>query len=208
MKNFFIFLVCLLPSSLALASQELQALIRCHEALDGKADARTMKLDLSSPTPFLWNTGKKIYFVTADSIAVLENKFAGKDIVLRLDEKHQPFYRKISFLKDGSVGTVSFEDVKPVQKEKAETPHAQLDEASLSALTKELVRQMDSVTGEYQNKYDPQGTIESLNVCRAVKSPAMQKSLEKQIAFYEKLVKKKNPGAYSNSNSKKSGGTQ
>ncbi|WP_374000017.1 hypothetical protein [Bdellovibrio bacteriovorus] len=182
-------LVCL--SFPALASQELKNLIACHEALDGKADIRSTKLSLESATPFMLVTKQKLYFYTDTSAGVLPNKYADKSLIVQLTEKQKPFYRLIQFQKNGDVGNVSFQDVTSQQKSASETPKAQLDEGSLKVLKRELVRQMNSVTAEYQNKYDPAGTIESLNTCRKVESPEMQKSIDKQVAFYEKLLKKK-----------------
>ncbi|MEK2644764.1 hypothetical protein [Bdellovibrio sp. BCCA] len=204
MKKASLFLACLgvLSTLPALASQELTNLIRCHEALDGKADARTFKLTTDSATPFEFSSGKKLYFVTDESIGVLENKYADKSLVIRLDEKKQPFYRVLNFQKNGTLGNVSFQEPTKEQKAHAETPSAQLDKSLLDLLKKELIRQMNSVTSEYQNKYDPAGTIESLNVCRKVDSPEMQKSIDKQIAFYEKLVRKNGgKGSYQNKSS-------
>lgn len=199
MKKSALVLVCLgfVAALPAWASQELNNLIRCHEALDGKADARTFKLVTDSATPFTLISGKKIYFITDESIGTLPNTYAGKTLVVHLEEKKKPFYRVINFQKDGTVGNVSFEDASQEQKATSKTPKAQLDKASLDLLKKELVRQMNSVTSEYQNKYDPEGTIESLNVCRKVDSAEMQKSIDKQVAFYEKLVRKKgSKGSY------------
>ncbi|UXR63425.1 hypothetical protein EZJ49_10095 [Bdellovibrio bacteriovorus] len=181
----------------AFASQELKNLIACHEALDGKSEARTQKLNLESPTPFVLNANKKLYFFTDTSVGVLPNTYANKSLVVQLTEKQKPFYRALQFQKNGDVGNISFQDVTAEQKATSEAPKAQLDESSLKILKKELLRQMNSVTGEYQNKYDPSGTIESLNICRKVDLPEMQKSIDKQVAFYEKLVKnKKSSGGY------------
>lgn len=177
--------------SQVLASQELAKVIACHEALDGKADARSFKLDTTSATPFTLISGKKIYFVTSDSVSVLNHKFANQRMTVKLEEKGQPFYRTISFQKDGSIASVSFDDTTKEDKAQAVETRAQLDADSLKLLNKELLRQMNSVTGEYQNKYDPEDTLHALNICRQIESKELQASIDKQSAFYEKLLHRK-----------------
>lgn len=198
MKNFAFGLIAFSATTIpAQASQELKSLTQCHEALDGRADARTFKLNMEGATPFVLPAGKKLYFVTDESISSLENKYAGQDIVIHLIEQKKDFHRKMTLQKNGSPGSVSFQDPSQNEKEKAITPSAELDEVSLGLLKKEILRQVNSTIGEYQNKYDPQGTIEALSVCKKVSSPELQVSLEKQIAFYEKLARNKKPrGSY------------
>ncbi|AFY02022.1 hypothetical protein [Bdellovibrio bacteriovorus] len=175
----------------ASASQELSQVIACHEALDGKSDARTFKLETTSPTPFTLISGKRIYFITDHSVSVLDHKYANQSMTVKLEEKGQPFYRTINFQKDGTVGNVSFEDTTKEAKAQAVTPKAQLDPDSIALIKKELLRQMNSVTGEYQNKYDPEDTLHALNICRQVESKELAASIDKQSAFYEKLLHRK-----------------
>lgn len=174
-----------------LASQELTSVIACHEALDGKSDSRTFKLETTSATPFTLIHAKKIYFVTDSSIHVLDHKYADQKMTVKLEEKGQAFYSTISFQKDGSIANVSFEDTTAEAKSQAVTPRAQLDPNSIALLKKELLRQMNSVTGEYQNKYDPEDTLHALNICRDVESKELAASIDKQSAFYEKLLHRK-----------------
>lgn len=195
--NFLAFSVFIGPFSWA--NQELTTLIRCHEALDGKSEGRSEKLSTTSATPFMIPSGKELYFVTESSVSVLKNDFADKDIVVRLEEKDGPVFRKIGFRKDGSLAVVSFQDLSKEQKQNALSPRSKLDPASLEIIKKDLVKRMNSVTGEYQNKYDPEGTVDALNTCASVKSAELQKSLDKQVAFYKKLVKKKSSDAYQGS---------
>lgn len=175
----------------ALASQELAQIIACHEALDGKSDSRTFKLETTSPTPFTLISGKRIYFITDQTINVLDHKYANQSMTVKLEEKGQPFYRTINFQKDGTIGNVSFEEAPREAKAQAVTPKAQLDPDSIALLKKELLRQMNSVTGEYQNKYDPEDTLHALNICRDVESKELAASIDKQSAFYEKLLHRK-----------------
>lgn len=207
LSSFLLLLVASIQSTSALASQELSALIRCHEALNDKSDGKSTKLSLETATPFLIPTGKRLYFVTNDSVSVLDNKFSGQDIIVQLQENKGAFFRKVSFQKNGELGTISFEEVSTADKKTALTTSSQLDENSLNIIKKELVRRMNSVTGEYQNKYDPAGTIEALNICSAVKSPELQKSLEKQVSYYQKLNKGKYSGK-SDKSTKPSSGTR
>lgn len=206
LSSVLLLLVASIQSTSAFASQELNALIRCHEALDDKSDGKSTKLTLETATPFVIPSGKRLFFVTNDSVSVLENKFSGQDIIVQLQENKTTFFRKISFQKNGELGTISYEEVPATDKKAAVSTSTQLDENSLNIIKKELVRRMNSVTGEYQNKYDPAGTIEALNVCSEVKSPELQKSLDKQVSFYQKL----NKGKYSGKSekSKPSGGTR
>ncbi|CAE80202.1 hypothetical protein predicted by Glimmer/Critica [Bdellovibrio bacteriovorus HD100] len=175
----------------AFSSQELAQIIACHEALDGKSDSRTFKLEVTSPTPFTLISGKKIYFITDQSVSALEHKYAGQSMTVKLEEKGQVFYRTISFQKDGTIGNVSFDETTPEAKAQAVSARAQLDPDSIALLKKELLRQMNSVTGEYQNKYDPEDTLHALNICRQIKSKELEESIDKQSAFYEKLLRRK-----------------
>lgn len=199
-------LVALLQSTSVFASQELSALIRCHEALNDKSDGKSTKLSLDAATPFVIPSGKNLYFVTKDSVAVLANKFSSQDIIIQLQENNTAFFRKVSFQKSGELGSISYEEVSTQDKKTALTASTQLDENSLNIIKKELVRRMNSVTGEYQNKYNPARTIEALNICKDVKSPELQTSLEKQVQFYQKLGKGKYSGK--TEKPKNSGGTR
>lgn len=183
-------------------NQELKSIVACHEALIDKSDGRSTKLDYDGPTPFVVPSGKSLYFVTQDSVAVLKNDFVDKTIIVKLRENDIPIHRKISFQKDGSLGTVSFEKLSEEEIKSAVRPIPQLDNEGLNILKKELLRRMNSVTGEYQNKYNPQATIASLEECRKVKSAELNASIDKQIAFYQKLSSKKY-GPKTNSPSKK-----
>lgn len=193
-KVFSPLLLIALLHSPALASQELTSLIRCHEALNDKSEGRSTKLSLDAATPFLLPSGKNLYFVTDESVAVIENKFAGQEVVIQLTDNKTTFYRKLSFQKNGEAGTISFDNITADDQKKALTPTTQLDDKSLNLIKKELLKRMESVTAEYQNKYNPEGTIEALSICNRVTSPELQKSLEKQISFYEKLARRKSSG--------------
>lgn len=171
-------------------ASEVGSIVRCHEALNDKSEGKSEKLSMSTATPIMIPAGKNLYFVTETSILVLKNTFLNKDVIIRIDEKQSPVFSKINFGKDGSFGGISFQDLTAAEKQSAVTPRAQLDEESLNVVKKELIKRMNSVTGEYQNKYDPQATIDALNVCSEVKSPELQKSLAKQLPFYEARLKK------------------
>ncbi|WP_374033365.1 hypothetical protein ACES2I_11265 [Bdellovibrio bacteriovorus] len=200
MKNILVVGLFLITSH-TWASQELAQVIACHEALDGKSDSRTFKLEVTSPTPFTLISGKRIFFITSDSIHVLDHKYAGQSMTVKLEEKGQPFYRTINFQNDGTIGNVSFEDTTKEAKAQAVSPKSQLDPDSIALLKKELLRQMNSVTGEYQNKYDPEDTLHALNICRKVESKELQASIDKQSAFYEKLLHRKSKITYQKSRS-------
>lgn len=205
-KSILLVLMCALFSTSAGASQELSNIIRCHEALDGKSEGRSTKLSAENATPFVILAGKSLYFVTNESVSVVSHKFHNQDVTFALSEKGQLLYRKVNFNKSGELAGISFEEPTAQDIKNAVSPSAQLDDESLNLLKKELLRRMNSVTAEYQNKYDPEGTIESLSVCRRVKSPELAKSLEKQVSFYEKLVRKKYSGK--SSEQKKATGTK
>jgi hypothetical protein len=172
-------------------SSELKSLIACHEALMDKSDGRSAKLVYDGPTPFVIPKGKHLFFVTNDSIDIIENNFAKKSIVFKLREAEVSLYRKVNFQADGSLGTISFEKPGDEELKSAIRPMSKLDNDTLNVVKKELLRRMNSVTGEYQNKYNPQATIASLEECRKVKSDELQASIQKQIAFYQKLSPKK-----------------
>ncbi|WP_413569855.1 hypothetical protein ACLWBD_05175 [Bdellovibrio sp. HCB117] len=203
MKQLSVHLVALslLISTSALASQDLKNVVRCHEALNDKSEGRSHKLGLETATPIVLPWGKHLYFITDSSSYVIDNKFAGKDAVFHLEDSKMP-YVKMSFQANGEIGGISYAEVSKEEKQKAETPKAKLDDATLTIFKKDLVRRMNSVTGEYQNKYDPQDTMDALLKCREVYSSELQKSLDKNLAFYEKLVRKKKPArSYENKTS-------
>ncbi|KYG62771.1 hypothetical protein AZI87_15960 [Bdellovibrio bacteriovorus] len=184
-----------LISTSALASQELKNVVRCHEALNDKSEGRSHKLGLETATPIVLPWGKHLYFITDSSSYVIDNKYSGKEAVFRLEDSKMP-YVKISFQANGEIGGMSYAELSKEEKQKAEAPKAKLDGATLAIFKKDLVRRMNSVTGEYQNKYDPQGTIDALLECRNVNYPELQKSLDKQLPFYEKLLKKSGTKKY------------
>ncbi|KHD89370.1 MAG: hypothetical protein OM95_03065 [Bdellovibrio sp. ArHS] len=196
----FAFVLC--ASSYAQTSQELTNIVRCHESLNDKSEGQSQKLGLESPTPIALPWGKTIYFITDSSIYSIEHKFAGQDVVFHLEDNKTP-YVKMGFQKDGSLGGISYAELSKEEKGKAIAPKAKLDQATLHVFKKELVRRMNSVTGEYQNKYDPQGTIDALSECRKVNDPELQKSLDKQLPFYEKLLKKAGKNKYQKDSSGK-----
>ncbi|WP_374029898.1 hypothetical protein [Bdellovibrio bacteriovorus] len=202
MKTFICsFLFLGLFSLQAHASQELNQLIQCHEALDGKSEGQSNKLSIETPTPILVPSGKKLYFVTQKSIYVTDNTFADKDVVIRLENHPAPFFRKLSFRKNGELGNIDYAEVTSDQKKNAVEPRAALDDKSLSVVKKDLLKRMNSVMGEYQNKYDPQDTLDALLKCRNVSSSELQKSLDKNVAYYEKMARKKKSagGSYNKS---------
>lgn len=188
----YLFYLALFTSSVGSASQELAALTRCHEALNDKSAGRSEKLNTDQATPILISSGKNIYFFTEKSIYVLENKFADKEIVVKIDEAGNSFFRKINIKKNGSLGSISFQDLTSLEKQNALIARAQLDSNSLEILKKDLITRMKSVSGEYQNKYAPQETIEALNQCVSVKSPELQKSLDQQVTYYKSITRKNN----------------
>ena len=185
---------------------ELEAIIGCHAALNDKSEGKSTMLGYDGPTPFVVPAGKHLYFVSSDSISTIENKFANKTIVFKFHDKDRPIYSKIDFQKNGDLGTISFEKLTSEELQSATLTNPKFDDESLQILKKELVLRMNSVVGEYQNKYDPQGTIDSLLACKKVKSPGLTASLEKQIEFYKKLADKKY-GAKA-APAKKTGGSQ
>ena len=171
---------------------ELASLIQCHEALDGKSEGRSHLLSTIARTPILIPSGKKLYFITEKSIHVIENTFANKEVVFKIEDQQGVFFSKISFTKNGSVANLSFTDLSKEEKHTAIQPRANLGEASLSILKNELTKRMNSVSGEYQNKYNPQNTLDALAKCSNVKSNELQKSLAKQESFYRARLKKNN----------------
>jgi hypothetical protein len=187
----------------ATASDEIKLIIACHEALDGKSSGVTEKLAYDSATPVAYVATKKIYFLTDKSIYSLENKYRDQDIVIHLTNNDKDFYRRLNINKDGKIGNIAYDEIKDTQG--ALEPKAQLEEDTLGLFKKDLVTRMNSMQGEYQNKFDPQDTLHAIKVCEELKSLEMQKATAKQTAYYEKLLKK--PRAYSDGlKSKKSGG--
>lgn len=171
----------------------LLLIINCHEALDGKSAGSTDKLTFDAATPIAYATNKKIYFLTDKSISVLDNKFHGKDLVIHLTNSDKDFYRKMDIRKDGKIGSINFDEIK--DQNSALEPKAQLDEETLGLFQKDLVARVNSMRGEYQNKFDPQDTLNAIKTCDEIKSPEMQKATAQQTAYYESILKK--PGAYS-----------
>ncbi|MBS1970844.1 MAG: hypothetical protein JSU04_11080 [Bdellovibrionales bacterium] len=190
----------------AAASDEIKLIIACNEAMDGKSSGVTDKLAFDSTTPIAYVATKKIYFLTDKSIYSLENKYRDQDIVVHLTNNDKDFYRKLNINKDGKIGNISYDEIK--DKKDALEPKAQLDEDTLGLFKKDLITRVNSMQGEYQNKFDPQDTLNAIKICDEVKSPEMQKATAKQTAYYEKLLKK--PSAYSDGlkKSKKSSGQQ
>ncbi|HEY1079219.1 MAG TPA: hypothetical protein VGE46_03945 [Bdellovibrio sp.] len=175
---------------LAHASNELDLLLRCHEALVDKADAQTQKLS-DQATPIALVSGKKVFFYTHDSGAVLEKDFAGKTLTVQLKEKNQPFFRTISFKANGDIASISFQETSPEQKKQSVIPKDRMDQGTLEILKKELIRQVSSVSAEYQNRYDASGTLAALSVCDAISSPEMHKAVQKQNEYFNRFAKRK-----------------
>lgn len=171
----------------------LLLIINCHEAMDGKSGGATDKLAFDSATPIAYATAKKIYFLTDKSISSVENTFQGKDLTIHLTNNDKDFYRKMEIRKDGKIGTINFDEIKDTKA--AIEPKAQLDEDTLGLFKKDLIARVNSMQGEYQNKFDPQDTLNAIKICDEIKSPEMQKATANQTAYYEKLLKK--PRAYS-----------
>lgn len=172
------------------AASDLVMLLRCHEALVDKADARTQNLS-DQPTPFALVSGKKVYFYTHDSGAILEKDFAGKTLTVQLTEKNKPFYRTLSFKANGEIASISFQEASPEQKKQAVPAKDRMDAGTLEILKKELIRQVSSVSAEYQNRYDAQGTLAALSVCAEIPSPEMHKAIQKQNDYFNKFIKRK-----------------
>jgi hypothetical protein len=190
--KFGMIVLSLFISSFAFAADELTNIIQCHEALDGKSEGQTQKLGYDSATPFTLADGKKLYFVTDASISVLENTFQGKTLLIHLKEKDKDFYRQMAINTDGRIESISFDEV--TSPTEAQESQLSLNDESLSLLKKDLLRRVDSMAAELQNKFDPKDTLAALKTCEAVKLPELKKSLEKQTAFYEETLK--NPAAY------------
>lgn len=203
-------LVVILGSSAAMALEntqgEINVIIQCHEAMDGKTDGRTEKLSLTSPTPLALVQSGRIFFLTSDSIYSLKNTYHKKDLLIHLKDKGEDFYRKMEIRKDGTIGTMSFDEIKDGKE--AIEPTVSLDEASLKLFKNDLLRRVKSITGEYQNKYDPQDTLNALERCKDIQvldkenANLMTQTIAKQSEFYKKLLKKTN--SYSNGLKKES----
>lgn len=171
----------------------LLLIINCHEALDGKSAGNTDKLTFDAATPIAYATPKKIYFLTDKSISVLDNTFQEKDLTIHLTNNDKDFYRKMEIRKDGKIGSINFDEIKDTKT--AIEPKAQLDEDAIALFQKDLIARVNSMQGEYQNKFDPQDTLNAIKTCDEIKSPEMQTATTKQTAYYEKILKK--PHAYS-----------
>lgn len=182
--------ICVLTGSVSYASKELNALTRCHEALTDKSEGRSEKLSTTTATPIMISSGKNIFFYTEKSVHVVQNKFSDKDVVFKLEEGESSLYHKINFKKNGTLGSISYQDLTKDEKQGAVPARTQLDTDSLDILKKDLIKRMNSVNGEYQNKYDPQATIDAINQCADIKSPELQTSLDKQVGYYRAMTKK------------------
>jgi len=191
MKSLLCFFVSsfMVDPALASPASELPQIIRCHEALDGKSEGHSEKLDLNQPTPIALVSGKKILFVTEDSVYSLD-KIADADMIVRVETKNGPLYRKLGMTKEGAIGRMSTE-VSPQQRSTALQPRVALDDGAIEILKKELALRMKTVPNQYQNKYDPAGVIKDLQSCQAVNSHDLQKNLNQVLAYYQKMATKK-----------------
>ncbi|WP_413288307.1 hypothetical protein [Bdellovibrio sp. HCB337] len=178
---------------------ELANIIKCHEALDGKSEGQTQKLTYEASTPIVLSHGKNLFFTTDTSIYVLENKYQGKSLLIHLKNNDKDFYREMAVGKNGRIGLVSYDEV--LETKEAVDPTPSLDSESLLLLKKDILHRVDSMTTEYQNKFDPKDTMDALKICESIQFPGLQKSIEKQNAYYEALLK--NPSAYFNGLKKK-----
>lgn len=178
---------------------ELANIIKCHEALDGKSVGQTQKLTYEASTPIVLSHGKNLFFTTDTSIYVLENKYQGKSLLIHLKNNDKDFYRQMDVKKNGTIGLISYDNV--LETKEAVDPKPSLDTESLMLLKKDILLRVDSMTKEYQNKFDPKDTMDALKICESIQYPGLQKSIEKQNAYYETLLK--NPSAYFNGLKKK-----
>lgn len=194
-----IFVLSLILSATAYAaaaesdsSSELTNIIKCHEALDGKSEGQTQKLTYEASTPIVLAHGKNLFFTTDTSVYVLENKYEGKSLLIHLKNNDKDFYREMDIGKNGRIGSISYDEV--LETKDAVEPTVKLDSETLTLLKKDLLQRVDSMKNEYQNKFDPKDTMDALKICEAVQFPGLKKSIEKQNAYYEVILK--NPSAY------------
>ncbi|NUN06226.1 MAG: hypothetical protein HUU57_10740 [Bdellovibrio sp.] len=191
MKTFRYLLVAVVFSLCPLvnASSELDLLLRCHEALVDKVDAQTQKLS-DQPTPFALVSGKKVFFYTHDSGAILEKDFAGKTLTVQLTEQNKPFFRTLSFKGNGELASISFQEPSLEQKKQSVIAKDRMDPGTLEVLKKELIRQVGSASAQYQNRYDAEGTLAALSICAAIPSPEMHKAVKKQSEYFNRFKKR------------------
>ena len=173
-------------------TKDLNEVIQCHEALDGKSEGLTQKLGYDSATPIALVHGKDLYFATSSGIYILEGRDFDKGLLIHLKEQDKDFFRQMDLDKNGRITGMSFDEVQET-KEAAE-PKLSLNKESLELFKKDLVTRVASMTGEYQNKFDPKDTLAALKICEAVNFSDFRKSLEKQTTYYQEV--QKNPSAY------------
>lgn len=206
MKTILLFALSSLISCPLFAStaEEIQNIIRCHDALNGKSDGISDPLR-SEHTPIALVFGKKVYFMTSDSILALD-KTPSSDLVVRLKDKNEVLNYKLSFDGHGALGSAGT-FFAPGDLQKAQEPHVALDDNSLNIFKAELARRLKNVTEQYQNKYDPADTIKSLHACESIDFSTLKETsqkalatqgplaLQKDLEFYQKLQKNKKLGS-------------
>lgn len=188
MKSLLLLVVILSSGTAALAHEEIDAIVKCHEALNEKSAGRTEKLSLDSATPVALVQGKRLFFLTDSSIYSLENTYRGKDILIHLKEKGQDFYRKMEIRKNGQIGNMSYDQITDTAN--AIEPKVSLDKESLMLFKQDLLRRVKSTYGEYQTRTDSEAvkkTIDALSACEDIQIDGMKKSVAAQKAVYEKL---------------------
>jgi hypothetical protein len=175
-----VFALSLLCFTHAWASAELSALIRCHQGIEERSDGHTTRLtmDSNAETPFALDGDGKIYFITDESISYIDSSaYKGKNIIVELQEKKQPYRSNLSVNNEGKAGGVPSSDL--IQDKKLIVkPHAKLDDETLALLRTELTGRWGNLAYACDEHHSRGHFSEAVNDCLKINDPLLQEAVE------------------------------
>jgi len=218
MKSFLFCLISLsAASSFASPAGELPDVIGCHHAIYSKyQDHKTWEFTPDQATPIaiihprkvtettLVNGKKKkttrnandVYIYTNKSIVVAKDVPVGKTFITEVDNDGKKVRRQMSLSKDDEL-EIQIQDTTESQGLVPTTTVT--DDQSLAILKTDLAREIKGVQKHYENKNFPKDTMDALNACAKVDSPAVQQSLNSANKYFQDLIK--NPKKYEDKSS-------
>jgi hypothetical protein len=155
------------------ANESLSVLISCHQAMTARSEGTSQMMTISNATPFVFQSGSQILFVTDESIFTVDNakkELNGRVFQVVLPEHNVDSGYEFEVRRNGELGSVCCGDGKPTPQRTLPilNPSAKLTEDTRRALKKELAARIRSVSAQYQNKDQQMAIVPALEKCRAI----------------------------------------
>lgn len=188
-------------ASLAVAeeSPSLPKMIACHQALVDRSTGTSQNMVIDAATPFTFQAGTDILFVTESSISVVANKdkaYNGKVFIVALTSEGKESRHQIEVRKKGELGSVCCSDGSRANPALPLVPtSSELSPRTRQALLNELYLRLQTVSGEYQNKDSLMQTATALQACQGL--PFKTDIVGSLIKKYQKGTSAYSPGTKS-----------